>query len=162
MDPRRFRQDTSEEFLSVLSDMMAKDPQKRIQTAEEVIERLTPWSGSKLSKAVESEAASGGHSQFARAAPPGKDRPSDSRIFPEMEPPRSGSGSLQGTDNASGGSQNTDPLPPPRKSRRTRKSGGLLRRVVDWIEAMSEIQFYCLVGGLGFIVVLLLFLLLAF
>ena len=162
MDPRRFRQDISEEFLSILSDMMAKDPQKRIQTAEQVIERLNPWSGSKLSQAVESGVAFGGHSQFARAAPPGKDRPSDSRIFPEMEPPGSGSGSLQGTDHASGGSQNTDPLPPPRKSRRTRKSGGLLSRVVDWIEAISEIQFYCLVGGLSLLVLLLLFLLLAF
>ena len=161
MDPRRFRPDLSDEFLSILSAMMAKDPRKRIQTAEEVVERLAPRSGSKLSQAVESEAASGGHSQFARAAPPSSERPSDSRIFPDMEPQLTGSGSLQGTDHASGGSQNTHRLPPPRKNRDLPHSKGPLRRIIDWIGEMSEIQFYGLVGGLSLLVVLLLFLLLA-
>ena len=161
MDPRRFRPDMSDEFLSILRHMMAKDPQKRIQTAEEVVESLTPWGGGKLSDAVEREAASGGQSQFARAAPPGKERPSDSRIFPEMDPPRSGSGALQGTDHASGGSQNTAPLPRPQKSHGTRQADGPLRGIIDWIGAMSEVQFYGLVGGLSLVVVLLLFLLLS-
>ena len=163
MDPRRFRQDISDEFLGILSEMMAKDPVQRIQTAEEVVERFAPWSGSRLSGAVESHAASGSHSQFARVPPPGKaEMPSDSRVFPEMEPSLSGSGSLRDTDQQTGGSQMTAPLPPPRKARRSQKLGGLFAAIAGWIGAMSEIQFYSLIGGLSLLVVILLILLFSF
>jgi serine/threonine protein kinase len=41
--PRRFNEDVSDEFVDLMSDMMAKDPRQRIQTANEVAERLSPW-----------------------------------------------------------------------------------------------------------------------
>ena len=41
--PRRFNEDVSDEFVDLMSDMMAKDPRQRIQTASEVAERLAPW-----------------------------------------------------------------------------------------------------------------------
>jgi len=41
--PRRFNEDVSDEFVDLMSDMMAKDPRQRIQTAKEVAERLAPW-----------------------------------------------------------------------------------------------------------------------
>ena len=41
--PRRFNEDVSDEFVDLMSDMMAKDPRQRIQTAKEVAERLGPW-----------------------------------------------------------------------------------------------------------------------
>jgi len=41
--PRKFAPDTSEEFVELIADMMDKDPQRRIQTAAEVAERLEPW-----------------------------------------------------------------------------------------------------------------------
>lgn len=41
--PRKFAPETSEEFVELIADMMDKDPQRRIQTAAEVAERLEPW-----------------------------------------------------------------------------------------------------------------------
>ena len=41
--PRRFNEEVSDEFVDLMSDMMAKDPRQRIQTAREVAERLAPW-----------------------------------------------------------------------------------------------------------------------
>ena len=41
--PRQFNADVSEEFVELIADMMEKDPQKRIQSAEEVASRLEPW-----------------------------------------------------------------------------------------------------------------------
>lgn len=41
--PRRFNEEVSDEFVDLIGDMMEKDPAKRIQTAEEVAERLAPW-----------------------------------------------------------------------------------------------------------------------
>ena len=41
--PRRFNEEVSDEFVDLMSDMMAKDPRQRIQTANEVAERLAPW-----------------------------------------------------------------------------------------------------------------------
>lgn len=140
MDPRRFRQDMSDDFLSILNDMLAKDPQKRLQTATEVIERLAPWGGSNLSGAMQ-----------------------------KMETPLSASGlrldtdqSLQDTDQPSGGSQMTTPLPPPRKGRRPQKTGRLFKAITEGIGGMSEIQFYALVGGLSLLIVVLLILLFSF
>jgi len=45
LDPRRFNPRLSAEFVDVLADMMAKDPQERIASAAEVIARLAPWVG---------------------------------------------------------------------------------------------------------------------
>jgi serine/threonine protein kinase len=43
--PRRFNAEISEEFVEVIGDMMEKDVDKRIQSAEEVVLRLEPWVG---------------------------------------------------------------------------------------------------------------------
>ena len=37
--------DISEEFVELIADMMVKDPAKRIQTADDVVNRLEPWAG---------------------------------------------------------------------------------------------------------------------
>lgn len=44
--PRKFAPDLSEEFVDVIADMMEKDPARRIQTGNEVAERLEPWANS--------------------------------------------------------------------------------------------------------------------
>jgi eukaryotic-like serine/threonine-protein kinase len=41
--PRRFNSEVSEEFVEVIADMMEKEPERRIQTAGEVVARLEPW-----------------------------------------------------------------------------------------------------------------------
>lgn len=41
--PRQFNEDISDEFVDIIADMMEKDPKKRIQTAEDVVNRLRPW-----------------------------------------------------------------------------------------------------------------------
>lgn len=44
--PRRFAPQLTEEFVDVIADMMEKEPERRIQSAGEVIERLELWLGS--------------------------------------------------------------------------------------------------------------------
>lgn len=41
--PRRFNLDLTDEFVEIIEDMMAKDPQQRIQSAGEVATRLEPF-----------------------------------------------------------------------------------------------------------------------
>ncbi len=41
--PRRFNEEVSDEFVDLIGDMMEKCPAERIQTMEEVAERLAPW-----------------------------------------------------------------------------------------------------------------------
>lgn len=41
--PKRINESVSEEFVEVIADMMEKEPAERIQTAEEVAERLAVW-----------------------------------------------------------------------------------------------------------------------
>lgn len=43
--PRRFNPELHEEFVDVIADMMEKDPARRIQTCEEVVQRLEQWAG---------------------------------------------------------------------------------------------------------------------
>ncbi len=43
--PRYFNAALSDDFMDVIADMMKKDPEVRIQTAEEVRRRLAPWAG---------------------------------------------------------------------------------------------------------------------
>ncbi|MBL8827622.1 MAG: protein kinase [Planctomycetaceae bacterium] len=43
LDPRRLNPELSDEFTELIADMMAKQPEQRIQTMGEVVERLTPW-----------------------------------------------------------------------------------------------------------------------
>ena len=43
LNPRRFHADLSPEFITVMADMMDKDPKERIATAAEVVWLLSPW-----------------------------------------------------------------------------------------------------------------------
>lgn len=43
LNPQRINAELDDSFVEVLADMMEKDRAKRIQTAEEVIHRLAPW-----------------------------------------------------------------------------------------------------------------------
>ena len=43
--PRRFNPEISEEFVEIIGDMMEKLPEKRIQSAQEVVARLELWAG---------------------------------------------------------------------------------------------------------------------
>ena len=43
INPRRFNSILTDDFMDVLSDMMEKEPERRIASAEEVQHRLTPW-----------------------------------------------------------------------------------------------------------------------
>ena len=45
LHPRIFNPTLSDAFLDVMAAMMERDPKQRIQTAEEVIQRLEPWAG---------------------------------------------------------------------------------------------------------------------
>ena len=44
LDPRRLNPELSAEFVELIAQMMAKDPENRIQSAEELEERLSRWS----------------------------------------------------------------------------------------------------------------------
>lgn len=41
--PRKFNPDVTEDFVEIVADMMEKDPQKRIRSCAEVVQRLEPW-----------------------------------------------------------------------------------------------------------------------
>lgn len=49
LDPRRLNPSLSSGFVDVLADMMAKEAAERIQSAEQVVERLAPWAGATVS-----------------------------------------------------------------------------------------------------------------
>ncbi len=49
LHPRLLNPSLSEEFVDVIAGMMEKDPQQRIRTAAEVVERLRPWAGESVS-----------------------------------------------------------------------------------------------------------------
>ncbi len=41
--PRKFNPDVSDEFVDLIADMMEKDPESRLATAADVVQRLEPW-----------------------------------------------------------------------------------------------------------------------
>jgi serine/threonine protein kinase len=43
LNPQRINPELTDEFVEVLSEMMEKDPKKRVQTCAEVVRRLAPW-----------------------------------------------------------------------------------------------------------------------
>ena len=49
INPRHFNDELCDEFLTVLAEMMEKEPVLRIRTANEVVDRLAPWSQTSLS-----------------------------------------------------------------------------------------------------------------
>ncbi|MCE9547146.1 MAG: serine/threonine protein kinase [Planctomycetia bacterium] len=74
LHPRRFNPELSDEFLDVLADMMEKDPARRIATAVDVLNRLSPWADEAISPLPPARES------FARATPP---------ALPQRKPPRS-------------------------------------------------------------------------
>lgn len=47
--PRKFNPDISEEFVEVIADMMEKDPKERLQSAQEVVNRLKYFAAERIS-----------------------------------------------------------------------------------------------------------------
>lgn len=43
LNPRRFNMELTDSFVDTIAAMMEKNPQRRIQTADEVVRRLAPW-----------------------------------------------------------------------------------------------------------------------
>jgi serine/threonine protein kinase len=93
LDPRRLNPALDAEFVDVIADMMAKDPAERIQSAGEVVVRLSPWSGLPVApEAVEEARSRAAQRAVGRAAireatpsaivPAGTDDTKSS--FPEM------------------------------------------------------------------------------
>ncbi|MCA9197135.1 MAG: serine/threonine protein kinase [Planctomycetales bacterium] len=41
--PRQFNPEVSDEFVDLIADMMEKDPRRRVQSADDVVERLATW-----------------------------------------------------------------------------------------------------------------------
>ncbi len=63
LNPRRFNLDLTDEFIDVIAAMMEKDVNKRLQTANEVVQRLAPWAADSVTAAFKdfgSPAAAGG------------------------------------------------------------------------------------------------------
>jgi len=52
LDPRRLNPGLSAEFVDVIADMMAKSPAERIQSAADVVARLSPWTGAAIPAAA--------------------------------------------------------------------------------------------------------------
>ncbi len=103
LDPRRLNPNLDDEFVDLIADMMMKDPEARIQTAQEVIRRLRPWAGENPVKTA-AVALHGGVIASRRSVPPTPVSPqvvaalSDTKPLPEVpgqiEPPSQAS---QGT-----------------------------------------------------------------
>ncbi len=60
LNPRRFNVELSDEFIDVIAAMMEKDPQKRLQTCDEVVQRLAPWARDSVRYDI-SKTPPGGH-----------------------------------------------------------------------------------------------------
>ncbi len=66
LNPRRFNPDLTDDFIDVIAAMMEKDPKRRIQSGQEVVERLAPWATDGVTSAIKEVVPS--------AAPPGAPR----------------------------------------------------------------------------------------
>ena len=151
LHPRRFNQDLTDEFLDILADMMDKNPESRIQTAGEVVERLLPWTDEMVGAAMPHDEAS-----FARLAPTPPPLPNslfaDTQEFPHMRPSESDNPSQlsQGTESVTQAAQETSPaisdpsrIPPRPGGRRL----GELPRATRKERAGMSIPFLLLVVG---------------
>ena len=105
--PRKFAPDLSEEFVDVIADMMEKDPGRRLQSGNEVAERLEPWANSPA------EIIDVPIDRKAWTPPPPPKEPSQMRETPELpELGHSGHGSgNQMTPSRSDSLSSIPPLP---------------------------------------------------
>jgi serine/threonine protein kinase len=118
--PNRFNPSLSDEFVEVISQMMEKDPTKRVQTAAEVIKLLAPWAGP-MKGSVEAEIAPGPATRQTIPLPPPPDRVANNiDEFEELDdllPSDSGGHSQvsQGTDPVASADHETIPDGLPRR-----------------------------------------------
>ncbi len=121
LDPRRLNPTLSVEFVEVLADMMAKDPAKRIPTAEAAIARLTPWTGAPVAISLSDDEADSSSELFSatpvrvgRASDAASDGPDPAQLkdtvpsFPEIPELAPGQ-----RDYSSESSQTTHPVAAP-------------------------------------------------
>ncbi len=69
--PRKFAPDLPEEFVDLIADMMEKDPQRRISSAEEVADRFAAW----CDGAVQPVTSNWSHNPWTPAPPPAEPLP---------------------------------------------------------------------------------------
>ena len=81
LNPRRLNPALSAEFVEVIADMMAKEPQERIASAAEVIARLKPWLGPPAAIPMETDQPSAAGSSKGS----GKLRPRAAAAVPRAE-----------------------------------------------------------------------------
>ena len=161
--PAQFNTQLSKGFVTMISEMIEKDPEKRIQSAAEVIDRLAQWSNKTMSVAVHGR-KSGESPAFARTSVPPPLHGSvfqNTQEFPAMESRDSESHSQlsQGTDRPTHGSQATLPELKRGSSRGPRRRASLLTWLSSLVVGMSDLQYYLLVASLVLLVLVLLTLL---
>jgi serine/threonine protein kinase len=133
--PRRINPLLSDEFIEVISDMMNKDPQQRIQSAAEVVRRLAPWAGDHVAGADEpADAASASLPSRLSLTPPPIEQVADGACdysdFADLLAGDVGHSQVsQGTDPVASADQETLPDGVPRKSPISGKR--FWRRLVD-------------------------------
>jgi eukaryotic-like serine/threonine-protein kinase len=59
LNPRRFNLELTDDFIEVIAAMMEKDPQKRLRTCDEVVQRLAPWARDSVRYDISQSAGSG-------------------------------------------------------------------------------------------------------
>ena len=120
LHPRRFNQDLTDQFLEVMADMMEKDPEKRIASANEVVHRLAPWADESIQANLPSQDSSSSLARVvggkAPAPQPSNPLLAETQEFPEMGPLEGHDESSQGTLEGSHASQETSPTLDPPKS----------------------------------------------
>jgi len=127
VDPRNFNPDLDEAFLEVLADMVEKNPEKRIQSAAEVVQRLAPWTLESVPSAQRVEESNSPPAKHAAnlALPPLAARPrQQSDFFDEGDvSPASKDSIVAALRQVESGSQTPPQLPPPIDSEDTVKLG---------------------------------------
>ncbi len=71
LDPRRLNPRLSGAFVELMADMMAKNPADRLQSAAEVVEKMTPWTAASVDDAGDAIVLA----ESGLAVPAGFDRP---------------------------------------------------------------------------------------
>ncbi len=160
MSPRRFNTELSKDFVTMISEMIEKDPKKRIQSAAEVIDRLALWTNKTMNVTVHGR-KSGESPAFARTSVPPPLHDSvfqNTEEFPSMKSADSESHSQlsQGTDRPTHGSQTTLPELKRGSNRSSRRRASVLTRLSSLIVGMSDLQYYLLVASLVLFVLVLL------
>jgi serine/threonine protein kinase len=120
LHPRRINPLLSEEFIEVISDMMNKDPEQRIQSAAEVVRRLAPWAGDHVPGPTEPDETAGVPPRSSMSLPPPVDQVADGANdfadFAELLAGDVGHSQVsQGTDPVASGDQETIPDGVPRR-----------------------------------------------